>query len=369
MVTLIHSADWQIGLKADHVAAAAPAVRQARLAAARAVVAAASNPRADALVLAGDQFEDNLVEDGLVRQVVELLATCPVPVFVLPGNHDALTQDSVYRRRSWLERPPHLVLMDAPGPYPIPGTDALLLAAPVRQKKSFQDPTSSFPPAPEGGAVVIGVAHGSLAIEGKYSADDFPIPLDTASTRGVDYLALGHWHGCLVHRERTAYSGTHETTSFGESRSGQALRVSIAGRGAVPAVSEVPTGQLSWQTRELPLDEQDPGGAVTQLRSWAEQLPSPGTVLLRLQVRGTSTDEANRLLGELADDLGRRLLHVVLDRGDLPAATARGRIATVAASSALVAALLADLEAADEPAAVRATARRLLGELVLEAWP
>ncbi len=52
MLKLLHSADWQLGLEASHVAAAAGPVREARLESARRVVAAAAEHRVDALVLA-----------------------------------------------------------------------------------------------------------------------------------------------------------------------------------------------------------------------------------------------------------------------------------------------------------------------------
>src|SRR5690242_12882775 len=140
---LLHTADWQIGLKAAHVAGAAEAVREARLEAAARVVAEANRLQVDALVLAGDTFEDNLVSDRLVRRVVEVLAASRAPVYLLPGNHDALTEGSVYRRAAFRERPVHLTLLDGGEPVAVPGADGVLLPAPVRAKKSFEDPVKA----------------------------------------------------------------------------------------------------------------------------------------------------------------------------------------------------------------------------------
>src|SRR5450759_2271927 len=101
MPKILHTADWQMGLKASHVAAVADRVRSARLQAARVLIAKANAANVDAVVLAGDLFEDNLVQDRLVHELVQVLAEAKAPVFVLPGNHDPYSQDSVYRRGSW----------------------------------------------------------------------------------------------------------------------------------------------------------------------------------------------------------------------------------------------------------------------------
>ena len=118
-IRILHTADWQIGLKAAHVARVGDLVRKARFDAARSVVAAAAAERADALVLAGDIFEDNHVDNSLVFEVVRILSASSVPVYVLPGNHDPLSQDSIYRRASWRDRPNHIHLLETPEPVPI----------------------------------------------------------------------------------------------------------------------------------------------------------------------------------------------------------------------------------------------------------
>jgi len=358
---LLHSSDWQMGLKAQHVARAAEAVRAARLASARRVVEEANRLDVQALVLAGDTFEDNLVEDRLVRDVVDVLAVSKAPVYVLPGNHDALTENSVFRRPSWRSAPPHVVLLERPEPMPIPGTDAVLVSAPLRQKKAFEDPTRVLV-RPLEASLAIGVAHGSLAIEGKHAPDDFPIALDAASRAKLDYLARGHWHGALV-QGRQAYSGTHEPTRFGEGPGG-ALLVELV-PGVPPKLTEVATGSLQWVQWEVSLDA---GGeaAASQIRTRLGSLAAPERTLLRLRTSGRSSGEDDVALSKLVEELGARLLYLTVDRQDLPCQVARGRVAQIADASALVKGLLADLE--QSPGDGDRDARRLLEELALETW-
>lgn len=274
MVKILHSADWQMGLRARHVADVAAAVREARLAAARNVIQAANAKRVDAVVLAGDIFEDNLVDDRLVHAVLGILAECRSPVFILPGNHDALTPDAVYRRASWKQRPACVCVLEGDSPVPIPGTPAVLLAAPLRQKKGMKDPTSVWCEQPGAEGIRIGVAHGSLRIPGKHSADDFPIATDVVTRAGLDYLALGHWHGQYIHEERAAYAGAHEATKFDEPGAGQALLVEIAAKGARPDLTPVPTGTLRWCAIDLDLG-QGMESEAQRVRAWVKKRVRP----------------------------------------------------------------------------------------------
>lgn len=374
MVKILHSADWQMGLQAQHVALVAQQVRQARLDAARKVIHAANQLGVHAVVLAGDIFQDNLVDDALVHQVLEVLAECRAPVYLLPGNHDALTSDTVYRRASWLQRPAHVFMLDGTSAVPIPGTDAVLLSAPLRQKKGMTDPTVGWTAHKDLQGIRIGVAHGSLRIDGKHAVDDFPIALDAASRSGLDYLALGHWHGQYIHGDRTAYAGAHETTKFGETGSGQALLVEVAAQGTLPQLKPVPTGTLSWQALELDLSlgaEQE----VARIRGVTAKLQSPKQTLLKLRTTGTSQDDAASLLSGLKDSLyAKGFLHVSIERRDVPRAQVEGRLADIAASSALITSLLEELKnptASAQPSApdnVRMRARQLLSEMVMEVW-
>ena len=63
----LHTADWQIGMKANHVGEAANQVREERLFAAHRVIETAKAKGVDFILIAGDIFEDNAVERLLVR--------------------------------------------------------------------------------------------------------------------------------------------------------------------------------------------------------------------------------------------------------------------------------------------------------------
>jgi len=238
----LHTADWQIGMRAVHAGSAAEAVRGARMDAATRVCRMAEDEAVDFLLLAGDTFEDNAVDRTSVEQVAALLGGTGCPVFVLPGNHDPHQPGSVWEHPVWRSAANVTVLREA-APVAVPG--GVLLPCPLRTRRSDEDPTAWIPSAGDGGIRVV-AAHGNVA---GITAEEggFPIPMDLATRTGADYVALGHWHSTVIYSgARTAYSGTHEPTRFGEPASGNVLLVSISAPGAVPQIETRRTAVLRW---------------------------------------------------------------------------------------------------------------------------
>lgn len=343
LVTFLHTADWQIGMKAGHVAPVADRVRQARLETARRLMALARERQVDFVVIAGDVFEDNLVSNEAAHQVSYILSSCsPIPVYVLPGNHDPLTPDSVYNRPVFREGlPANVHVLRSPEPVsPVPGV--VLLPAPVQAKNSPKDPTENFPQPPAENAIKIGVAHGSLRLEGRYQPDDFPIAPDAAARHGLDYLALGHWHSFFRLDDRTVYPGTPEPTGFEERESGTAALVTIPRPGGVPLVEKVPVASLCWEVWRLEVAE-NPEEVVREIRHRVEGLAAPDRTLLRLILTGRSNGEETGWLADLESWLRARLLYLHLDWAGLNAQILAAKLRNFARTDPFVRSILGDL--------------------------
>ncbi len=305
MVTFLHSADWQMGMKASHAGEAGEKVREARLEAAERVVALAREEGVDFLLLAGDTFEDNGVEGVLVQRTADVLARAGRPVYILPGNHDPLVPGSVWEHPAWREERGLFVLKERE---PLDLGPALLFPCPLREKYGTSDPTAWIRPG-RADKPRLGAAHGSLQA---LPMEDpvFPVPARAAERSGLDYLALGHWHSTFLHPSpgggvRTAYSGTHEPTKFGERESGNVLVVEIEGPGAVPSLRKIPTGVLSWKT--LDRDIRDRAGLdalVGEIEAWE----GPEKTLLRVRLEGLLFPGAESLLDRAEEILEARFL-------------------------------------------------------------
>src|SRR5207237_3329987 len=125
-------------------------------------------------------FDDHAVAGVTTRRAFEMLEAVPMPVVVLPGNHDPFLPGGIWDRPPWKEatQPANLYLLTKEERFELlPGVE--LLPCPVFRKTSTQDPTAWMVQAPaSGSAIRIGVAHGSLKVFDNLPPDDHLIARD-----------------------------------------------------------------------------------------------------------------------------------------------------------------------------------------------
>jgi DNA repair exonuclease SbcCD nuclease subunit len=304
----IHTADWQIGMKAAATGGAAKVVRQARLESAARVVAL----EADFLLVAGDTFEDNAVDRALVQHTGEILSRFRGPVFLLPGNHDPLQPGSVWEHAVWKQFG-NLFVVREPLAYAVPG--GTLIAAPLCETHSRHDPSACLADIARPAGTVVGMSHGT--VEGiDPDTEHHPISRNASQRARADYLALGHWHSAALYPDaggavRMAYCGTHETTKFGERDSGNVLRVKIDG---VPRIEPVRTGVLAWHRLE---ERVQAAGDLAALRDRVAALPE--RALVKVEIGGLLHAAEADLLRQMEDMRGRFLFLSVDATGLRPA--------------------------------------------------
>ncbi|MGE0387056.1 MAG: exonuclease SbcCD subunit D [Gammaproteobacteria bacterium] len=253
---LLHSADWQIGrVYAQFEPDDAATLSEARFQAVERLAALAVEHGVDAVLVAGDVFDAQTVSDKTIGRLFNAMQGYAGPWLLLPGNHDAALAESVWTRARRLGAIPANVSACLEPGVRVVGERFALLPAPLVQRHTHGDLTEWFATAstPQG-LPRIGLAHG--CVQGVLAADiDSPNPIAAgrAQIAGLDYLALGDWHGSKRIDARTWYAGTPETDRFKANDSGQALLVSIEGPGAAPAVQPLPTGRYRWQSLEFQL--------------------------------------------------------------------------------------------------------------------
>lgn len=297
MTRLIHSSDWQLGARFSQFGVKAGQLRSARLTTLQKTLALAVSKQCDAFLIAGDLFEDNQVDDTLVRTVLDLFrAHGSLPIYILPGNHDSFTgPDCVWQRKAFLNAPANVHVMREAGVFDL-GGNVRLLAAPLRQKLSSHDPSlklvdlaATLPVD----VIKIGITHGSLAIESKHQPNDFPIALNAATRAGLDYLAIGHWHNWLADADggKIVMPGTPEPDRFTNDDSGQVALVEIDSPGLTARVQKLPVATLSW--RVCPFDFLSPDASRASLSAtFAELAPAADRTVLRVTLTGTASPVA-----------------------------------------------------------------------------
>jgi DNA repair exonuclease SbcCD nuclease subunit len=290
-------------------------LREIRLEVIERVGALAREVGANFILVAGDLFDANTVDDRTVAQGVSLLEEIGVPVYVLPGNHDCFAgPDSVYARDRFAGRgDSSIVVIAEPDALVIADGEAVLLPAPLRQRHVAEDPTSHI--TAELGvelasdAIRIGFAHGSVVDFSSEEDSRAPNLIDPrrAKMANLDYLALGDWHGLTCIDDRTWYSGSPEPTGFRDNDPGNVLVVEIEAHGATPSVTPHRVARGHWAKRDTELHDDDD---IDALARWIDALESPRDSVVQIDLSGTLGLEQLSRLERMLDQAEGDLLHL-----------------------------------------------------------
>jgi DNA repair exonuclease SbcCD nuclease subunit len=355
-ITLLHTADWQLGKPFSRFADGdtAALLREARLAAIERIAALASAREVACVLVAGDVLESEHAEPGLLRRMVHRMAGFAGPWLLLPGNHDPARPGGVWDRfaRSG-DCPATLVVLGTPEPVPLCDGRLLILPAPLTQKHGGTDPTAWFATSNlPAGMHKVGLAHGAITefLHAEAESQN-PIALDRAESAGLDYLALGDWHSVLQITPRCWYSGTPEPDDFTKSGIGEVLLVTLTEPGATPHIERCPTGRYAWQHRTLDLGQTADAATIEdQLQALLSSLGRPGDTVLRLTLEG-ALDLAGRAALEAAlERLEPRLRHLETRQDGLVTAASDADFAALSADP-LVAEAASALARSTDPAA------------------
>ena len=370
----IHSSDLHLGRRfGNYPEDIRGRLVEARHAAIDNLSSAARDHGAGHVLIAGDLFDTETPSDRAWRQALAAMAAADnIDWWIIPGNHDSLAAEALWDpiRAQPLD---NMHFCDAAEPVEIaPG--AMLLPSPVPSRFPGRDATEWIPDcATPDGSLRIGLAHGGIVTFGSEDDGAETIPPDRATSGGLDYLALGDWHGFMRVDDRTFYSGSPERDRFKHQGRGVCLAVTIPGSGAVPEVAEIETGRFGWHDIPLPLTpEQDASDTL------AAALPEDGSgrrdTLVRVQASGWIRLPQRMDLARAAEDAAPEFGYFELNDSELATECAPEDLDDIAPGGALRMAaevLYGDAEDAAKSAEDRATAaaalRRLYGYVTEDA--
>ena len=188
--------------------------------------------RVDAVLSAGDLFEHDRVAPDTIEFVRSTFAAIEAPVFLAPGNHDWLSDDSPYALTDWSPNV-HLFTEDRLSPVPL-ADGVTLWGAAHRAPANTDGFFASFRPDRTG--VHLAVAHASersfLAQQGGGKLPHAPFDAAELDSAGIAHAFLGHYH---VPRDadRFTYPGNPDPLEFGETGERGAVLAVLAPDGSV----------------------------------------------------------------------------------------------------------------------------------------
>lgn len=298
-IRFIHTSDWQLGLKLAYIPGPLRArAQEARFQAVERIADLAAEHDVHAVVVAGDVFDDNAVGRDVFQKALDAMDRLRHrPVLLLPGNHDPATPDAALTR---LSDRPNVHVLDKAEPFEC--VDGVVFyPCPLTSRAPADDPTAWIPAAPASGTprdvVRVAIAHGAAIDFAENSESPRLIDVSRLMGRGLDYLALGDWHGKRSLGQRIWYSGTPEATRFKEEQPGYVLLVEIDGPGEKPRVKPIQVARTRWIREDRSLDS---SADLDALVTWFGELTDRSWTLVELSLDGgLSYADHNRLDGLL----------------------------------------------------------------------
>ena len=251
MTRFIHTSDLHLGKRFGQF----PEELRGRLTEARhqsisTLISLAQSQGADFILVAGDIFDTGTPSPSVIRQSLQAMTTNKsVKWLLMPGNHDSLASDELWKQVAG-DRPENVMLGLANKPIEVDST-TYVLPAPCINRRPGRDLTEWMSDVDLPAEIIrIGLGHGAVQNFGEEGAADIIAP-DRAQLSGLDYFALGDWHGQIAINDRTWYSGAPEQDRFKHAAPGKALLVSIEARNALPIITPLETGRFEWRKSEL----------------------------------------------------------------------------------------------------------------------
>jgi len=323
-ITFIHTADWQLGKPFAQVSDPdkRAAIRKARIDVIDRIGEVAAQEGAVFVLVAGDLFDSTTVDKPTVSAACAAIGRIPVPVFVIPGNHDhggpgSIWQQPFFQHEREQLAPNLRVLLE---PNPVILEQAVILPCPLLHRAVVSDPSAwlqeskVFEALPTDLPRIV-LAHGSTQrFVGAWADDEEEdvstslIDPDRLEAMPFDYVALGDWHGTMQVGTRTWYAGTPEPDRFpkGEDQNPGNVLVVRVGRGIPPEVERIRTARLAWRRMAFQFTDD---ASLDQFREEIDRQigDQAGETLLRLVLSGSLGIEAHTALEQMLESLDARL--------------------------------------------------------------
>jgi len=150
--------------------------------------------RADLLLIAGDLFDHNRVEDSLMDFVREQFRRLPIPVIVLPGNHDCLVHGSIWNRNEfWDDCCNVRIFRETQGEtFDLPHLNVSIWGKPIDSYMGDIHPLEDVPAPKRGDMWNIAMAHGYFVNTENPIHPSYHITAEEIARADRDYVALGH---------------------------------------------------------------------------------------------------------------------------------------------------------------------------------
>lgn len=279
---------------------------QDRIEAIQTIGALAKAHEAEFIVVAGDVFESNQLSRQTVTRTLDALRTVPVPVFLLPGNHDPLDNSSIFLTEEFQHAAANIHVLADTRPHRIPQCpDLEIIGVPWQTKHPSRDLCRQLIDTLESTEKTrIVVAHGQVD---ELSPDKArPEIIHLASVEKalqqskLHFLALGDRHSTtpIGDSKRIWYSGAPVSTDFDEVAPNQVLLVSLDAD-TVCEVEPLNVSQWTFIARHQHINGAED---LRQLSAWLDQIPNKQRTAIKISFEGSVDLATAAALDKIMED-------------------------------------------------------------------
>lgn len=236
MLKILHTADIHLGREFHFLREKGREHRNQLLTTFDCIIDSAISANVHIILIAGDLFDSNRVYGivtGRVLAAFERLKEKGIQVCILPGTHDAYSDDSIYR---FMHFPANVTVFTPELDHKLYEELDLTVYGKAFDGRSFgQSPLQGLSPTRKS-RFHIGMAHCSIKIEGRIERDAMILDTNEIANSGLDYLALGHWHSFQDFSRgnvKAFYCGSPEPVYMDQKGAGFIAMVTIHEKGNV----------------------------------------------------------------------------------------------------------------------------------------
>ncbi len=157
-----------------------------------ATIDAALRNEVDLVIIAGDFFDSNRIDEEVVNFAIKQLQRLPVYAIILPGNHDPLVPESVYfREKLWQQVDNIFIFHDPQGEiFELPGIS--IWGKALTSYAGDLRPLEGVLINQETGLWHVAIAHGYYVSDDSPLFPSYHIAWQEIVSSQQDYIALGH---------------------------------------------------------------------------------------------------------------------------------------------------------------------------------
>lgn len=224
-------------------------------------------PEHDLILIAGDLFDRKATPTSIIEEAATILASCPTPCLIIPGNHDPVNSGIPTVLQEALSQlgAEHVKVAVKREQVAYPELGITLFPAPLFRKDDISDQWGWIPERTKDQGTRIALMHGAL--------DSLPgglIPENLASLKDLDLVLCGDQHGPgsgdaaasglfnleTSKQRKLYYAMAPEAQHINQNFTGAYLMLEVKKNGEVSSSERVEVGELRFVNETIEFDHE-----------------------------------------------------------------------------------------------------------------